>query len=104
MTTTTTTAKTKLDSRADTVATETAITIDWSTISLEDTRKLAERTIVIAAQANWRKDGNVPTEATLDAHEFANPTKRPRGPVDVKALLAKMSPEDRAALLASFAG
>ena len=70
MSTTTLTAKTKLDARAET-ATETAVTIDWSNISLEDTRKLAERTIIIAAQAQWRKDGHIPTEATIDANEIA---------------------------------
>lgn len=101
MNTTTHTAKTKLDARAET-ATETAVTIDWSNISIEDTRALASRTILIAAQSQWRKDGNVPTEATLDAHEFAHPTRKPRGPVDVKALLLKLSPEEREALLASL--
>ena len=103
MTTTTHTAKTRL-AETDKEKTVTAVTIDWSTISIEDTRKLAERTIIIAAQAQWRKDGSIPEAVTLNAHEFANPTKKPRGPVDVKALLAKMSPEDRAAVLASFAG
>ena len=95
--------RTKLDSRA-TSKTETAVTIDWSTISTDDLRKLAAKTIIIAAQSEWRSAGNVPESATLDAHSYANPTRKPRGPVDVKALLSKMTPEERAELLASLEG
>lgn len=96
---TTVTAKTKLDARAES-ATETAVTINWDNISLEDLRALATRTIVIAAQTQWRKDGAIPAEATLDANEYANPTRAPRKPADIKALFAKMSPEEQAAFLA----
>lgn len=96
------TVRTKLDARS-TEKTETAVTIDWSTISQEDLQKLAAKTIIIAAQSQWRGDGVIPTEATLNAHDYANPTRKPRGPVDLKALLAKMSPEERAALLEQFA-
>ena len=96
------TVRTKLDARS-TEKVETAVTIDWSTISQEDLQKLAQKTIVIAAQSQWRAAGEIPTEATLNAADFANPTRKPRGPVDLKALLAKMSPEDRAALLEQFA-
>ena len=81
------TANTRLDARSEKV--ETAVTIDWSNISLEDTRKLASRTIIIAAQSNWRNEGTIPTEAVLDANEFANPSRKPRGPVDPKKALLK---------------
>lgn len=95
-------ARTKLDARA-TEKTETLVTIDWSTISEEDLRKLAAKTVIIAAQAEWRSDGSIPEAVTLNAHDYANPTRKPRGPVNVKALLAKMSPEERAELLAQYA-
>ena len=75
--------KTKIDARAES-ATETSVTIDWSNTSQEDIQALAARTIVIAAQAQWRKDGVIPTEATLDANEYANPTRAPRKPLDPK--------------------
>lgn len=97
------TAKTKLDARAES-ATETAVTIDWSNTSQEDIQALAARTVVIAAQAQWRKDGVIPTEATLDANEYANPTRAPRKPADIKALFAKMTPEEKAAFLAEITG
>lgn len=103
MDTTTHTVRTKLDSRA-TTKTKTAVTIDWSTISTDDLRKLAAKTVIIAAQAEWRSDGTIPESVTLDAHAYANPTRKPRGPVDVKALLSKMTPEERAELLASLEG
>lgn len=101
MTTTTHTVRTKLDARA-TNKTESAVTIDWSKISEDDLRKLAAKTVIIAAQSEWRAEGAIPETVTLDAHAYANPTRKPRGPVDVKALLAKMTPEERAELLAQY--
>lgn len=95
------TAKTKIDARAE-KATETAVTIDWSNTSQEDLQALAARTVVIAAQSQWRKDGLIPDAITLDANEFANPTRAPRKPADIKALFAKMTPEERAEFLASI--
>ena len=101
---TTTTTKTKLSSASDAV--QTNITIDWANATEADLRTLATRTIIIAAQAQWRTAGAIPTEATLDAHAFANPerTRKPQDAVTAaKAALAKMSPEERAAFLASLA-
>lgn len=95
------TAKTKIDARAE-AATTTAVTIDWSNTSDEDIKALASRTVVIAAQSQWRKDGVVPSEVTLDANEYANPTRAPRKPADIKALFAKMTAEERAEFLASI--
>lgn len=97
---TTTKAKTKLDARAET-ATETAVTINWDNTSLDDIKALATRTIVIAAQTQWRKDGAIPEAITLDANDYANPTRAARKPVDIKTLWAKMSAEERAEFLAS---
>ncbi len=98
------TAKTKLDARAES-ATETAVTIDWSNTSQEDIQALATRTIVIAAQAQWRKDGVIPHEVTLDANDFANPTRvrTQKSNIDtLRAALAKMAPEEREAELAKI--
>lgn len=96
------TAKTKIDARAES-ATLTAVTINWDNTSLDDIKALATRTIVIAAQSGWRKDGAVPAEVTLDANDYANPTRAPRKPADIKALFAKMTAEERAEFLASIA-
>lgn len=95
------TVKTKLDARS-TDKVETAVTINWDSISIEDTQKLAAKSILISAQSEWRAEGVIPREATLDANSYANPSRKPRGPVDVRKLLAAMSPEDRDALLAQF--
>ena len=59
---TTTTTKTRLAQGS--VAIETAVTINWETASIDDVRALATRTIIIAAQAQWRTAGAIPTEAT----------------------------------------
>ena len=101
---TTTTTKTRLAQGTDAI--ETAVTINWETASIDDVRALATRTIIIAAQAQWRTAGAIPTSVTLDAHAFANPerTRKPQDAVAAaKAALAKMSPEERAAFLASLA-
>ena len=101
---TTTTTKTRLAQGTDAI--ETAVSIDWENASIEDVRTLATRTIIIAAQAQWRTAGAIPTSVTLDAHAFANPerTRKPQDAVTAaKAALAKMSPEERAAFLASLA-
>lgn len=103
MNTTNHTVRTKVDARSKDKV-ETSVTIDWANISLEDTRKMAAKTIIIAAQSEWRADGSIPREATLDAHVYANPNRKPRGPVDVKALLARMTAEERAELMASLEG
>ena len=101
---TTTTTKTRLAQGSDAI--ETAVSIDWENASIDDVRALATRTIIIAAQAQWRTAGAIPTSVTLDAHAFANPerTRKPQDAVTAaKAALAKMSPEERAAFLASLA-
>ena len=101
---TTTTTKTRLAQGTDAI--ETTVSIDWENASIEDVRALATRTIIIAAQAQWRTAGAIPTSVTLDAHAFANPerTRKPQDAVAAaKAALAKMSPEERAAFVASLA-
>ncbi len=80
MNTTTTTTKTRLSQEEQPV--ETKVTVDWSNISTDDLRALATRTIIIAKQAEWRKAGEIPIECTIDAHDVANPERKPRGPVD----------------------
>ena len=98
------TAKTKIDARAET-ATLTAVTINWDNTSLDDIKALAARTVVIAAQSQWRKDGVVPSEVTLDANDFANPTRvrTQKSNIDtLRAALAKMAPEEREAELAKI--
>lgn len=95
MNTTKHTVRTKLDSRSAEKV-ETAVTINWDSISLEDTRKLASKAVIIAAQSEWRSEGVIPLEATLDANAYANPTRKPRGPVDPKAALLKVIQEGEA--------
>lgn len=94
------TVQTKLDARA--AKTETRCTIDWSNATREDLEKLATKSLVIAAQAEWRSAGVIPSEAVIDAHAYANPTRRPRKPADPAAIIAALSPEERAALFARF--
>jgi hypothetical protein len=82
----------------------TKVTIDFGSFTEADIRELAAKSLVIEAQSDWRKAGSIPAEATITSAEYGPSAPRAkRGPVDVGSLLAKMSPEERAALLAKFA-
>lgn len=98
MSITNTTVSTKVNA-TDKAATETALTIDWSNVTNEDIRALAQQALIVKWQARVRKAGTIPTEATIDVGEYKVGARAPRGPVDVAALLQKMDPDALAAVL-----
>lgn len=97
--TTNLTVKTKPDARAEAV--ETAVTIDWSKMEREDLIALAQQTLVIKLQGGWRKNG-IPTELSVDAADHKVGVRAPRKPADIATLIGKLSPEEKAALLAKL--
>lgn len=96
---TTATVKTKPDARSE--ARETALTINWEEMEREDLIALAQQTLVIKLQSSWRKNG-IPETARVDAHEHKVGVRAPRKPADLAALIGKLSPEEREALLAKL--
>lgn len=96
---TTATVKTKPDARAEAV--ETALTINWAEMEREDLIALAQQTLVIKLQGQWRKNG-IPATARVEAHEHKVGVRAPRKPADLAALIGKLSPEERNALLAKL--
>ncbi len=95
--------KTRVKDGAPQVTTN--VTIDFETFSNEDILELAAKSLVIEAQGEWRKDGNIPTSATITASEFGPSAPRAkRGPVDQKAVAAKFlsTPEGKAWLAANM--
>lgn len=95
----TTTFKTRITKGGDAI--QTVATIDWSGVSDEQVKKLAERSVIIATQAIYRMAGKVPATDTVDV---AKMLARERGtfkstPESVVAKVNKMTPEQRALIL-----
>lgn len=90
--------KTKANARAEAV--ETKLTINWAEMEREDLIALAAQTLVIKLQSAWRNSTIPAGEHTVQAHEHKVGVRAPRKPTDLFAAAAKMSPEERAKLLA----
>lgn len=99
MNTTTRVVKTKPDARAEHV--ETSLEINWEGMEREDIIALAEQTLVIKLQGGWRKNG-IPSECKVNATDHKVGVRAPRKPADLAALIGKLSPEERNALLAKL--
>lgn len=77
--------------------------IDWTGVSEKDMQALAQRSIVIKWQNDNRIEGRVPeTRETLLAKDFVLGKRRERTKMTPEQMLASLSPEERAALLAKF--
>lgn len=88
---------TKPDARAESVTT--ALTLNWEGMTDEEIRALAEQALVVKLQGKWRKDG-IPAEATVNVVDHKIGTRAPRGPVNILDAVDKMTPEEKAKLLA----
>ncbi len=99
MNTTSTTVKTKPDARAEAI--ETALEINWEGMERDDLIALAQQTLVIKLQGGWRKNG-IPAECKVNATDHKVGVRAPRKPADLAALIGKLSPEEREALLAKL--
>ena len=98
--TTTATIKTKANARAEAITT--ALTINWEGMEQADIIALAQQSLVIKLQSQWRNAEAIPTEATVNAADYKIGVRAPKKPADVMALVNKLSPEERAALLAKL--
>ena len=91
---------TKINARSD--AKNTQLTIDWENMTEDDLRELARQTIVIKVQAAWRRAEAIPQTATIKAHDYRVGTRNSAPQPTVEEMLARLSPEERAALLSKF--
>ena len=80
---------------------ETDLTLDWSGMTEEDLRALAQQALIVKLQGSWRKNG-IPAEVTVKVVEHKVGTRSPRGPVDPASLIANLSPEEKQALIAKL--
>lgn len=83
----------------DKTATRTVVTFDWTGVTQDQYRAMAESWATIKLQIGWRKNG-IPATAKVKVLDIVPGTRQPRGPVDPLALFLQMSPEEQAAFLA----
>ena len=90
---------TKADAKAEAVRTN--LTLDWEGCSPEDIRALAQQALVVKLQGNWRRNG-IPADTTVKVSDHKVGTRAPKAPTDVLSAIQKMSPEDRARIIAAL--
>lgn len=99
-----TTAEVETRPAAGADAIVTNLTIDWEGMSLEDTRTLAAQALVVKLQGSWRKNGIPSGEYTVKAVDHRPGVRAPRTKQSLEQMIAALSPEAKAALLAKLAG
>lgn len=98
---TTTEVTTKPTANGEAVVTN--LSIDWTDMSPDDIRALAQAALVVKLQGGWRKNGIPAGDATVLASEHKVGTRAPKKPADIAALFQKLTPEERAEFLAKYA-
>lgn len=100
MTTTNIEVDTRPSAGADSVKTQ--LTIDWDGCSEDDLRAMAQQALIVKLQSSWRKNGIPEGEHTVKAADYKVGVRAKREPASLEAMLAKLSKEDREALLAKY--
>lgn len=79
------------------------LVIDWTGVSEKEMQALAQRSIVIKWQNDNRIEGRVPeTREQISAKDYALGVRRQKEKETPEQMLARLSPEERAALIAKF--
>lgn len=98
---TTTEVATKQAAGAEAVTTN--LTIDWEGMTDADLQALAQQALIVKAQGNWRKNGIPAGDHTIKAADYKVGVRRAPQPKDLATMIAALSPEEKAALLAKLA-
>lgn len=83
---------------------KTNLTIDWTGFSDEDMRALAQQALVVKLQGAWRKNGIPAGDFTVKASDHRPGVRAPREKLSLAEQLKRLSPEERAELIASLGG
>lgn len=102
MNTTNIEVSTKADKASAAVTTQ--LVINWEGMTESEVRELAQQALIVKLQSGWRKNGIPEGECKVNAVDHKVGTRAPRGPVTAAQLLAKLSPEEKAKLLAQLTG
>ena len=100
-TTTSTTVDTRPEAGAQAITTN--ITISWAGLTSDEVQQLAQQALIVKLQAKWRKDGIPSGDHTVNAVDYRPGVRAAKQPASVEKLIAAMSPEQRAMLLAKLA-
>lgn len=95
-----TTVSTKVTKDAE-APIKTALTIDWDGMTDDDTRALAQSAMIVKWQGRARTNG-IPTEETIKATDYRVGTRTLRKVLTPDEIIANLSAEDRAALIAKL--
>lgn len=95
---TTTTVSTKPNAGADAI--ETNLTINWGGMSPEEVQALAQQALIVKWQAQQRKSGSIPADATVNATDYKVGARAPRKTLEEQ--VASMGDADKAALIAKL--
>lgn len=99
--TTNTTIKTKASQGEDAV--ETNLTINWEGMTSEDVQALAQQALIVKVQGEWRRNGIPAGDFTVNAVDHKVGVRRAPTKQTLEQMLAKLSAEERAALLSKYA-
>jgi queuine/archaeosine tRNA-ribosyltransferase len=78
------------------------VTVDWTGMSEEDIRALAQQALVVKLQANMRRGyekNGIPSTIDVKAKDYKVGTRAPKQAVDILAVAQKLSPEEKAELI-----
>jgi len=87
---------TKLNASAE--KTDTNLTINWAGMTPEDVQALAQQALIVKLQGQWRRDGAIPAEATVNATDHKVGSRAPKK--SLEETVASLSADDRTALIA----
>ena len=95
---TTTNVSTKVNKDAEApIITE--LTLDWTGMSEDDLRALAQQALIVKLQGSWRK-GEIPTSATVLVSDHKVGTRAPKKSLTEQ--LSSLSAAERAELIAKL--
>ena len=85
----------------------TNLSINWDGMTDDDVKALAQQALIVKLQGKWRAGvkagtGTIPTEETVNAVDHKVGTRAPKALPDLAAMIAALSPEQKAAMLAKL--
>lgn len=80
---------------------ETNLTLDWTGMTEDDLRALAQQALIVKLQGVWRKS-SIPAEATVKVTDYKVGNRVVKSKLSLLEQIAAMSPEDKAKAIAAL--
>ena len=97
-----TNAKVSTAPEAGKEATITNVEFDWTGMSQDDIVAMAQQSLVIKLQGQWRRKGIPVGDVAINVVDYRPGTRAERGPVNVSKAVEAMTVEQKQALLAQI--